>query len=141
MSNRQNAGSIRLGAGVALVTVVVLAKAGCSQWEGITLDSESSSLTTLYNSITQAANESRMGWYDNQPGLDPAIVASTNFKMVWDRTLPLTSGEQVYAQPLVWNNRVLVVTQANNIYLLDANSNATTGAILAQRSLGEGAFN
>src|SRR5262245_21195320 len=89
-----------LGTGVVVV--------GCGDWEGVQLDSESSNLATLYSSVTQAGNESRAGWYDNQPGLDPAIVASTNFKTLYDFTLPITPGEQVYAQPLVWNDKVLV---------------------------------
>jgi len=134
MSKGHFAGPIGIGA--AVVVAAGIAWVGCNQWEGVTL--EQSSLTTLYNSITQAGNESRAGWYDNQPGLDPAIVGSANFKKVFDIALPL-SGGQVLAQPLVWNNKVLVVTEANNVFLFDAASNTGLPA-LAQRSLGETPF-
>jgi hypothetical protein len=61
----------------------------CNRWQGVTL--EESNLTTLYNSVTQAANESRAGWYDNQPGLDPSIVGGPDFKQLYDFTLPITA--------------------------------------------------
>ncbi len=93
-------------------------------------------LVSPNNAITQAGDEARTGWFPDQPGLDPATVGGPNFKRLFKTALPLTPGEQVLAQPLVYNGKVLVATEANNLYLLDAN----TGAITNQRALG-GAFN
>ena len=95
-----------------------------------------SNLVSPNNAITQAGDESRAGWFPDQPGLDPATVGGPNFKRLFKTALPLTPGEQVLAQPLVYNGKVLIATEANNLYLLDAN----TGAVVNQRALG-GAFN
>jgi hypothetical protein len=93
------------------------------------------SLVTGNNTITQAADEFRTGWYPDQPGLDPGIVASGGFGRAFQTTLTLTPKEQVYAQPLVSSDgsHVFIATQANNLYVLDAK----TGAITASRALGK----
>src|SRR5882672_1555897 len=78
-----------------------------------------SNLVSPNNAITQAGDESRTGWFPDQPLLDPATVGGPNFKRLFKTPLPLTPGEQVLAQPLVYNGKVLVVTEANNLYLLD----------------------
>src|SRR5262249_22569458 len=82
--------------------------------------------------ITQAGDEARTGWYPDQPGLDPAIVGGANFGRLFKTALTLTPGEQVLAQPLVYNGKVFVATEANNLYLLDA----VSGAITNSRALG-----
>jgi hypothetical protein len=122
------------GQGYALLICSVLGvlAAGCSGWKGVSLSAEESALVSPNGAITQAGDEARTGWYPDQPGLDPAIVGGPNFGRLFKTPLPLTPGEQVLAQPLVYNGKVLVVTEANNLYLLDA----VTGAITNQRALG-----
>src|SRR5258708_5928431 len=112
--------SVRLG--VALL-VGAFAGAGCSRWQGVSL--EDSNLVSPNGAITQGGEEARTGWYPDQPGLDPAIVGGASFGRLFKTPLPLTPGEQVLAQPLVYNGKVFVATEANNLYLLDA----VTGAI------------
>jgi hypothetical protein len=118
--------------GAAAVVVAVLGWVGCSQWEGVQI--QESSLVSPNGAITQGADEMRTNWYPDQPGLDPAIVGGPNFKRLFKTTLPLSPGEKVLAQPLVTNGKVFIVTEQNNLYLLDA----VTGAITASRSLGAG---
>jgi hypothetical protein len=95
------------------------------------------SIVTSNDTITQAADEARTGWYPDQASLSPAVVAdSTQFGPLFPPvTLPLTAGEQVYAQPLVSadGKSVLVVTEQNNAYVFDAAS----GAIKASRAFGK----
>jgi hypothetical protein len=119
--------SIRVGA-VALAAS--LAAVGCKGWPGVTM--ERGQLVSPNGAITQAGDESRAGWYSDQPGLDPAIVGGAGFGRLFKTALMLTPGEQVLAQPLVYNGQVFVATEANDLYLLDA----VTGAITASRALG-----
>jgi hypothetical protein len=114
-----------------VVLAIGLVIGGCKDWQGIEI--ESSNLVSPNGAITQGADESRSNWYSDQPGLDPSIVGGPNFKQLFNTTLP-SAGEQVLAQPLVYNGKVLIVTEANNLYLLDAN----TGAVTTSRSLGAG---
>ena len=97
-------------------------------------------IVTANNTITQAADEARTGWYPDQANLSPGVVADpTKFGPIFSPVvLPLTPGEQVVAQPLVSADQksVLVVTEQNNAYVLDA----ATGAINAKRAFGT-AFN
>jgi hypothetical protein len=116
----------------AAALVAAAAFAACNQWDGIQL--EQSNLVSPNGAITQGGDEMRSNWYNDQPGLDPAIVGGPNFKRLFKTALPLSSGEKVLAQPLVYGGNVLIATEANNLYLLDGN----TGAILKQRSLGTG---
>jgi iron transport multicopper oxidase len=69
----------------------------------------------------------RTGWYSNQPALSPASVAAPDFGQLFVTQL----NGQIYAQPLLANGVVLVVTETNNIYTLDP----VSGAVLAQRTL------
>jgi hypothetical protein len=84
------------------------------------------------SSVSIDADPGRTGWYPNQPQLDPGIVTSSDFGRVFKTALPLTPGEQVFAQPLVLGNGVFVVTEANDAYMLDAQS----GAITRSRNVG-----
>src|ERR1700749_928560 len=135
MSKGRFSGSIRLG-GVAAV-VLAAAWVGCNGWQGVS--TENASLVSPNGAITQGADESRTNWYNNQPGLDPSIVGGPNFKQLFSTALPST-GEPVLAQPLYiasptgGNGTVLIVTEENNVYLLDA----VTGAVKTTRSLGAG---
>jgi len=114
----------------AALILAALAGAGCKGWSGLSI--ERRDLVSPNGAVTQAGDEARTGWYPDQPGLDPAIVGGSNFGRIFKTTLPLTPGEQVLAQPLVWNGKILVATESNNLYVLDA----VTGAITASRALG-----
>ncbi|HVU51857.1 MAG TPA: discoidin domain-containing protein [Polyangia bacterium] len=112
------------------LAAAALAAAGCNAWPGVTL--EERSLVSPNGAVTQAGDEARTGWYPDQPGLDPAIVGGASFGRLFKTALTLTPGEQVLAQPLVYNGRVFVATEANDLYLLDP----VTGAITSSRALG-----
>ncbi|HEX7842741.1 MAG TPA: choice-of-anchor D domain-containing protein [Kofleriaceae bacterium] len=62
-----------------------------------------------------AADDLGTGWYDNQPLLAPAIVAGPTFGQLFK--VPVVG--QVYAQPLVANGILFIVTEDNNVYGLD----------------------
>src|SRR5262249_40936187 len=89
-------------------------------------------LVTPNSTITQAADETRAGWFPDQPLLDPAIVGSSAFKRIFNTQLQPGVSQEVLAQPLVVGGKVLVVTEANNAYLVDA----LTGAVLASQNFG-----
>jgi hypothetical protein len=116
--------------GAALLAGAAIA--GCNQWQGVQV--EQGNLVTPNGAITQGADEARTNWYPDQPGLDPSIVGGPNFKRIFKTTLTLSAGEKVMAQPLVVNGKVLIATEENNLYLLDA----VTGAITNSRALGAG---
>jgi hypothetical protein len=82
--------------------------------------------------ITGTADDQRTGWYPDQARLEPAVVGGPTFGRLWRTRLPLTTDDQVFAQPLVLGATVLVVTENNNVYAIDAES----GAIKAMRALG-----
>ena len=77
--------------------------------------------------IGSSADDLRTGWYSTQPALAPASVSAPDFGQLF-RT-PLDG--QIYAQPLLANGALLVVTETNHIYTLDP----VTGTILYQRAL------
>jgi hypothetical protein len=101
----------------------------CSDWQGVEIERQD--LVSPNGAITQGADEARSNWYPDQPGLDPAIVGGPNFKRIFTTNLA-SATEQVLAQPLVFNGKVLIASESNNLYLLDE----VTGTITAQRSLG-----
>jgi hypothetical protein len=111
----------------AVSSVVVAAGAGCQAPPS----SDTSKLAR--GPLTATADDLRTGWYSDEPGLDPVIVGGPSFGRVWNTTLTLSPGEQVFAQPLVKGDTVFVATEANNLYALDA----ATGAIKASRALGK----
>ncbi|MDB4980727.1 MAG: hypothetical protein JWM82_1479 [Myxococcales bacterium] len=125
-------GSIR---GVAAVVVAAaVAWVGCNQWQGVELTE--SSLVSPNGATTEGGDEMRSHWYNDQPGLDPAIVGGPNFKRLFRTALPAGATDKALAQPLVLNSsgKVFVVTEGNNLYLLDP----VSGAITNSRSLGAG---
>jgi len=69
----------------------------------------------------------RTGWYADQDGLGPTSVSASDFGQVWSGNVV----GQVFAQPLVSQGTVLVVTEDNNIY----GFNEQTGALRWSRSL------
>ena len=80
------------------------------------------------SAVTYAGDELRTGWYNDEAALDPATVGGGSFGQLFSTSI---SG-QVYAQPLVSQGTLLVVTEANTIYGL----NAVTGAQNWSRTLG-----
>jgi outer membrane protein assembly factor BamB len=89
----------RLGAVVA--AVLALAPAGASA-----------------AGITNSGNDLRDGWYPNQPRLTPEVVSGGTFGELWKAPVD----GQVYAQPLVDGDIVLVATERNEVYGLDTES-------------------
>ena len=77
--------------------------------------------------IGSSADDLRTGWYPSQPALGPASVGAPD----WGQLFVTAVDGQIYAQPLLANGVILVVTETNHIYTLDPNS----GAILFQRAL------
>jgi iron transport multicopper oxidase len=84
--------------------------------------------TALADGVTNSGDDLRDGWYPNQPRLAPDAVADSSFGQLWDTAID----GQVYAQPLVVGNTVIVATETNNIYALDAE----TGAVKWHVNLG-----
>src|SRR5262245_49296345 len=81
-----------------LVPALAVVLMSCSQNE---LDSLKTGLVTANNTITQAGDEARTGWYPDQPLLDPATVGSSNFGRRWKTQLEPGFSQRVMGQPLV----------------------------------------
>ncbi|MFE9425129.1 choice-of-anchor D domain-containing protein [Kitasatospora sp. NPDC006697] len=73
------------------------------------------------DSTTISSDTYRTGWDQNEPGLTPAQVASSDFGQQF--STPVDG--QVYAAPVVIGNTVVVATETNHVYGV----NATTGAV------------
>jgi hypothetical protein len=80
------------------------------------------------DSAMSANDPGRTGWYPDQSGLTPSLVQGGTFGQLFNATVD----GQVYAQPLVWQNTLLVATETNNIYGLDP----VTGTQRWTRNLG-----
>ncbi|KAF4438033.1 WSC domain-containing protein 2 [Fusarium austroafricanum] len=92
------------------------------------------------DTITWGGDNSRTGYQTNH-NMDPAIVGSPQFDIVFKTALPgkyVGAAEQIFSQPLVYTpsggttQYVYLATTQNNIYKLDAK----TGVILASRNIG-----
>ncbi|GCE13662.1 Ig-like domain-containing protein [Tengunoibacter tsumagoiensis] len=68
--------------------------------------------------ITQSHDDLRTGWYSSTSKLTPVAIQSGKF----GQTFATSVVGQVYAQPLVADGVLLVVTEANNVYGLDPKS-------------------
>lgn len=66
--------------------------------------------------VTNSGNDLRDGWYPNQPRLSPDAVSASDFGALWYRKLE----GQIYGQPLVVGDSVIVVTEHNQVANLDA---------------------
>ncbi|GIJ46459.1 hypothetical protein Val02_33450 [Virgisporangium aliadipatigenens] len=77
---------------------------------------------------TNAQDDLRTGWDRAEPGLTPSTVTGSNFGQLFATHLD----GQVYAQPIVVGNTVLVGTENDKVYGLDA----TTGAVKWSRDFG-----
>jgi hypothetical protein len=90
------------------------------------------------DTITWGGDVSRAG-YQNNHNMDPAIVGSAQFGLLYKTKLPGAYNgvaEQIFSQPLVYTlgdgiQYVFVATTQNNVYKI----NAKTGAIVSQRNL------
>jgi hypothetical protein len=77
---------------------------------------------------TVSQNDLRNGWDQNEPTLTPAAVQGGQFGQIFKTSV----NGQVYGQPLVVGNTLVVATENDWVYGL----NATTGAVLWKTSLG-----
>jgi hypothetical protein len=77
---------------------------------------------------TSAANNLRDGWDANEPALSPAAVAGQGFGRLFSAKV----NGQVYAQPLVVGNTVIVATENDWVYGI----NATSGTVNWSTQLG-----
>jgi hypothetical protein len=80
------------------------------------------------------ADELGTNWYPNA-GISPAQVNSNDFGQLFDLSLPSVNGVppgQIYAQPLVADGVLLIVTENDNAYGLDPSS----GAVLWSENFG-----
>ena len=142
---------LRTGAGVAALALAVTAaapmllapsaRAGVSTRAEVTAlhgtgpatapamrSSASADLATAHNDPTASFNKLRNGWDRFEPGLSPSVVAGPSFGEVF--STPVNG--QVYAQPLVVGSTVIVATENDWVYGL----NAATGSIEWSTSLG-----
>ncbi|HEX9066511.1 MAG TPA: choice-of-anchor D domain-containing protein [Streptosporangiaceae bacterium] len=78
--------------------------------------------------VTASANTLRDGWDASEPGLSPATLTSGSFGQLF--STPVNG--QVYAQPVVAGPTVVVATQQDDVYGIDA----TSGAVKWSLSLG-----
>ncbi|MFD8390895.1 PQQ-binding-like beta-propeller repeat protein [Streptomyces sp. NPDC059680] len=77
---------------------------------------------------TVSLNNKRTGWDANEPNLSPAQVSSSNFGRRWSTAV----NGSVLAQPLVTGKNVVVATENNYVYGIDA----VTGKTNWTRQLG-----
>lgn len=94
------------------------------------------------DTITWGGSNDRTG-YQNNHNMDPAVVGSAQFGLLFKTLLPGTYPiggqnvpEQIFSQPLVYTGSdgvqyVYIATTQNNIYKL----NAKTGVIVASRNI------
>jgi outer membrane protein assembly factor BamB len=78
--------------------------------------------------VTGAADNLRTGWYPDQPSLAPLQITKPRFRQAFNQQLK----GQIYAQPLVANGTLLVVTEENWAYGLDP----VTGTVRWERDCG-----
>ncbi len=115
-TGRRATGSAAIGLGIALA---VLAAVTGMQPGGRTPAARA-------DEVTVSQDELRTGWDPSEPAMSPSAVPS--FTQLFKTAV---SG-QVYAQPLVIGSTVVVATETDQVYGLDA----STGAIKWQTSLG-----
>jgi hypothetical protein len=78
--------------------------------------------------VTMSQGQLRTGWDPSEPALAPSTVRGGTFGKLFGTSVT----GQVYAQPIVAGNSVIVATEEDNVYSL----NAETGAINWQLNLG-----
>lgn len=95
---------------------------------GITAGGVSLAQVSHGDEVTISADQSRDGWDSAEPGLSPATVTGGAFGQLFSTQV----NGQVYAQPLAIGGAVIVATENNWVYSL----NAETGAVNWSASLG-----
>ena len=78
--------------------------------------------------VTASQNQLRDGWDSGEPNLSPATVSTFSSAPRWNQTV----AGQVYAQPLVLGSTVIIATETDQVYGL----NAGTGAYIWHQTLG-----
>ncbi len=81
------------------------------------------------NVTTAGYNNLRDDWDPAEPGLGPAAIQSAGFGKLFATKLE----GAIYAQPLVYEGRLIVTTEKANAYALDP----ATGSVLWKRSFGK----
>jgi iron transport multicopper oxidase len=122
MANRSIRKAVAFCASVLLATTGVVIAVGAVSPRPV------SATTTQTDGATRGADNQRTGWYPDQTALTPSVVSGRSFGQIFNTSV---NGE-VYAQPLVDDNQVLVNTMNNYAYGLDP----VTGAILWSRQFG-----
>jgi hypothetical protein len=114
---------------VAALTLAGLAAAGVAP-AGAAASTRARAATPAIalNDPTASQNYLRNGWDPNEPGLTPAVVGGSTFGQVFKTPV----NGQVYAQPLVVGSIVIVATENDWVYGL----NATTGKVVWSTLLG-----
>jgi hypothetical protein len=107
----------------AVLAVSAVAAAGITAVAGA--DAAGAAAT---DETTVSQNDLRNGWDPNEPTLTPAAVQGGQFGQIFKTSV----NGQVYGQPLVIGNTLVVATETDWVYGL----NATTGAVLWKTSLG-----
>lgn len=81
---------------------------------------------------TTSQDNLRTGWDPDEPDLTPASISGRTPGYTFGQVFRTAVTGQVYAQPLVIGSTVIVATEQDNVYGL----NASTGAVRWQTSLG-----
>jgi iron transport multicopper oxidase len=71
--------------------------------------------TALASGITNSSEDLRTGWYPNESAITPGLVSGGTFGQEWSSNIE----GQVYAQPLLDENTLLVATEKNRVYGLN----------------------
>src|ERR1019366_1560263 len=108
---------------IALVVLVVTAAVGLVPQLPVT--------GARADEITASQNLLRDGWDNSEPGLSPSVVGGPS--STFGRLFSTPVDGQVYGQPLVVGTTLIVTTENDFVYGLDAR----TGAIEWQQSLGQ----
>ena len=104
------------------------AAAGAAAVNSAAVNSAAVSAAPAGDETTVSQNDLRDGWDQDEPALTPAAVKGGQFGQVFRTAV----NGQVYSQPLIIGNTLVVSTENDWVYGL----NATTGAIKWQTSLG-----
>jgi Abnormal spindle-like microcephaly-assoc'd, ASPM-SPD-2-Hydin len=74
----------------------------------------------LASGITNSSEDLRTGWYPKESTITPGLVTGGTFGQEWSQHVE----GQVYAQPLVFEETLLVATERNFVYGLDPSNGA-----------------
>jgi hypothetical protein len=106
---------------LALVAVAIIPGLAGPPWHGRVA-------AVRADDVTASLNKLRTGWDPGEPKLSPSVVGGGTFNRVFSTAV----NGQVYAQPIVVGSTLIVATENDWVYGL----NAATGAVKWSRSLG-----